>query len=104
MSALPISTADPHVPVPAAAATISVTPATVYRWIRTGQLRAYRYGPRSIRVDLAELRAVGRGDTATATEDHVQQLVNEAPALTESQKATLSRILGATPAGGAGLE
>lgn len=31
---------------------------TVRRWIARGQLRAYRYGPRNIRIDPADLRAM----------------------------------------------
>jgi excisionase family DNA binding protein len=33
---------------------------TVRRWIAAGRLRAYRVGPRLIRVDLADLDAIMR--------------------------------------------
>ncbi|MFK7423877.1 MULTISPECIES: helix-turn-helix domain-containing protein [Micrococcus] len=31
---------------------------TVRRWIARGELRAYRYGPRALRIDPADLRAM----------------------------------------------
>ena len=37
---------------------IAASPATVRRMIARGDLRAYRYGPRIIRIDPADLRAM----------------------------------------------
>lgn len=44
---------------------------TVRRWISQGQLRAYRYGPRIIRIDAEDLRTF-REQIAPATYEHVQ--------------------------------
>lgn len=41
--------------IPAAAEYAAVSPKTIRRRIADGTLRAYRFGPRAIRVDLAEL-------------------------------------------------
>lgn len=50
-------TADlPHmVTLAAAANTLGVSPRTVRRMIARGELKAYRYGPRLIRIDPADL-------------------------------------------------
>ncbi|MPM60062.1 hypothetical protein SDC9_106909 [bioreactor metagenome] len=39
---------------------------TIRRMIERGELRAYRYGPRIIRVDLADLQRLRRPVTPTA--------------------------------------
>lgn len=43
---------------------------TVRRWISRGELRAYRYSPRVIRIDPADLRAM-REEVNPATFAHV---------------------------------
>lgn len=35
-----------------------VKPVTVRRWISEGRVRAYRFGPRRIRVEIADLEAM----------------------------------------------
>lgn len=37
----------------------SVSPLTIRRWIQQGKLRAYRYGPKTIRIRVADLEAMG---------------------------------------------
>jgi excisionase family DNA binding protein len=46
-----------------AAAYIDVNPITIRSMIEKGQIHAYRYGQRLIRVDLNELDAMLAGDT-----------------------------------------
>ncbi|HEY7060472.1 MAG TPA: helix-turn-helix domain-containing protein [Chloroflexota bacterium] len=40
-----------------AARTLGVSPATIWRWIQTGKLAAYRIGPRAIRIRPEDLQA-----------------------------------------------
>lgn len=42
------------VAIPDAAAYFGVTPLTIRNWVAAGTLKAYRIGPRVIRIDLAE--------------------------------------------------
>jgi excisionase family DNA binding protein len=49
---------DKALTVSAAAAHLNVTPRTVRRWIKQGRLRAYRVGPRCIRIDRDDLAAL----------------------------------------------
>lgn len=49
---------------------LGVDIATVRRWIAQGELRAYRLGPRVIRIDAADLRQF-REQIAPATFEHV---------------------------------
>lgn len=44
--------------VESAAAELGVHPRTIRRWIERGQLRAYRVGPRLLRIDAEALDAV----------------------------------------------
>lgn len=53
-----------------AADILGVDQTTIRRWISTGELRAYRYGPRIIRIDAADLRKF-REQIAPATFEHV---------------------------------
>lgn len=42
------------------AAHLDVTHEVVRRWIRAGELRAYKYGPKLIRIDPADVRRMAR--------------------------------------------
>jgi excisionase family DNA binding protein len=44
--------------VPDAAAYATVSVQTLRRWIKAGLLRAYRVGPRQVRIDLDDLDAL----------------------------------------------
>jgi excisionase family DNA binding protein len=46
--------------VPEAATILGVSPSTVWRWIASGDLPAYRIGPRFVRVRRSELSAMIR--------------------------------------------
>lgn len=46
--------------IAAAAELIDVSTSTVRRWIARGQLRAYKFGPRAIRIDADDLNAMKR--------------------------------------------
>jgi len=37
-----------------------VQPSTIRRWVSEGRVRAYRFGPRRIRVEIADLEAMFR--------------------------------------------
>lgn len=50
---------DPRISVKQAAAYANVCPRTVYRWIDSGVLPARRFGPRALRIDPADLVALG---------------------------------------------
>lgn len=43
--------------VPEAARALCVSPATIWRWIHSGKLAAYRVGPRAIRIRPDDLQA-----------------------------------------------
>ncbi|GAB3225525.1 helix-turn-helix domain-containing protein [Mycolicibacterium hippocampi] len=60
----PAPSAPPRLGTPAeAACEAHVHPNSVYRWIKSGHLRAWRVGPRLLRVDLDEvLKLVNGGD------------------------------------------
>lgn len=49
----------------------SVQPLTIRRWIQQGKLRAFRYGPRTIRIRLADLEAMAT-EVNPITRQHVQ--------------------------------
>src|SRR3990170_984096 len=44
--------------VPEASSILNVSTSTVWRWIKTGRLTAYRVGPKNIRIRKADLGAV----------------------------------------------
>lgn len=44
--------------VPEAARLLSVSPSTIWRWIKSGKLTAYRVGERSIRISHRDLESV----------------------------------------------
>lgn len=55
------STTYPHDPTPEQAAVeVGVTRRTIDRWIRSGHLKAYRVGPKLIRIPAAELDRLRR--------------------------------------------
>lgn len=45
---------------------LGTSPNTIRRMIARGELRAYRYGPRLIRIDPADVRQVGQPVTSLA--------------------------------------
>lgn len=53
--------------IPEAAEWLNTSVPTTRRMIARGELKAYRYGPRLIRIDPADLRAMGRPVTSLAT-------------------------------------
>lgn len=46
--------------ITAVAEHLDVSPEVVRRWISRGELRAYKYGPKLIRIDPADVRRMGR--------------------------------------------
>ena len=59
-------TVDRQLTIPAAADALATSPSTIRRLIARGELRAYRYGPRLIRIDPADLQAMRRPVTSLA--------------------------------------
>lgn len=57
---------EPQYTLRQAADVLAVGESTIRRMIARGDLRAYRYGPRVIRIDPADLRAMRRPVTALA--------------------------------------
>ncbi len=55
--------------VAGAAAYADVSIRTIRRWIAAGDLRAYRVGPRVVRVDLADLERLARPIRTAALAD-----------------------------------
>ena len=53
-------TLEPHLTVGDVAARMKCTPRTVRNWIASGELKAYRYGARMIRIDPADLKKMRR--------------------------------------------
>jgi excisionase family DNA binding protein len=62
---VPMKTTDTHtyLTVEGAAERVGVSSKTIRRWIKAGHLRAYRVGPKFLRIDPADLAAV-IGDAA----------------------------------------
>lgn len=54
--------------IASAAAYADVTTRTIYNWIADGRLRAYRAGPKLLRIDRADLERVIRPGLRTITE------------------------------------
>lgn len=57
---------DQHLTIAEAANLISASPSTIRRMISRGELRAYRFGKRLIRIDPADLAAI-RNQIAAGT-------------------------------------
>ena len=57
---------DPQYTLRQAAEVLGVGESTIRRMIARGDLRAYRYGPRIIRIDPADLRAMREPVTSLA--------------------------------------
>jgi len=70
---MPRTTRRPRdlITVPDAAARRKVSTRTVRRWISDGRLRAWRVGPRLVRIDPADLDQMTRQiETGDGTSDH----------------------------------
>ena len=98
---------------------VGVDEKTVRRWIANGRLTGYRMGPRLVRLDPVEVRALGRPihkpsltttagstadeggvqsgplseDPATQLGDYIRRLVDAAPPLTDEQRSRLALLL-----------
>ena|GEM_PF-1752630 len=99
---------------------VGVDEKTVRRWIANGRLTGYRMGPRLVRLDPVEVRALGRPihkpsltmtaespadeggvqgsdplseDPATQLGDYIRRLVDAAPPLTDAQRSRLALLL-----------
>ena len=57
---------SPRLTIPQAAELLAVSPDTIRRMIARGELRAYRYGPRVIRIDPEDLLKVREPVTSLA--------------------------------------
>lgn len=105
-------TATPQVAMPSGGLTVDqtaqylgVSSPTIRNWIRAGKLPAYRFGPRLLRIDPADIAALARPAVETAEEapesaalaEYVQRIVDDAPALTAEQRDKLAVALRAAP-------
>lgn len=79
---------------------IHVHPKTLRRYIAEGRVRAYRVGPRNIRVSLSELDALIQPATPSTSADpvsdleaHISKVVAAAPPLSAEQRDKLSTLL-----------
>lgn len=61
---------EKHLTIAEVAELTGTSDSTVRRWISRGELRAYNFGPRAIRVDPADLRAF-RSEVNPTTFAHV---------------------------------
>ncbi|WP_146008928.1 helix-turn-helix domain-containing protein [Zhihengliuella halotolerans] len=59
---------DVMLTIPDVAEMTNTSPATVRRWISQGELRAFRYGKRMVRIDPADLRRMRRQIAASTFE------------------------------------
>lgn len=59
-----------YVSIAEASKEVGVNPKTIRRWISAGRIHGYRFGPRMIRVDRTEMRAMLK-PLATANLDHL---------------------------------
>lgn len=71
MSQLAELSAHKEISIAEAAELKSVQPITIRRWIQQGKLPAYRYGPKTIRIKLSDLDAMGV-EVNPITRRHVQ--------------------------------
>lgn len=62
---------EQHLTIAQVAELTGTSDSTVRRWIARGELRAYYFGPRAIRIDPADLRAM-RQQVNPTTFEHVQ--------------------------------
>lgn len=51
---------EPPLTIKQAAEYTGTSESSVRRWIARGELRAFKYGPRAIRIELADLRKMRR--------------------------------------------
>ncbi|MDN5731202.1 MAG: helix-turn-helix domain-containing protein [Yaniella sp.] len=56
--------------IPQSAEAAGVSTSTIRRWIARGHLRAYKFGPRAIRIDPADLNGMAE-EVNPATFEHV---------------------------------
>jgi excisionase family DNA binding protein len=59
MMSQPLNATTEWVSIATVATHLGVRPATVRAWIGQGRLRAKRFGPKLIRIELASVRALG---------------------------------------------
>lgn len=96
------------VPIRAAAAKYGIHTNTIRRRIADGTIRAYRFGPRVVRVDLDELDAAfgpaaepngveapsaPQRNRAEMLAEHVARVVAQAPPLTDEQRERIAALL-----------
>jgi excisionase family DNA binding protein len=84
-----------HVTVAEAAEYLDVAPKTIRKWIAEGRLSAVRPGPRTIRIDLAELERLAEPCGPASPSDPVERiakLVAHSP-LTDDQVDRLASLL-----------
>ena len=81
--------------VSAAAAEYSVTAKTIRQWIAEGRLPAIRLGPRSIRIDPADLERLAQPRGPASAPDTVQRIAKlvENSQLTDDQIDRLAAML-----------
>lgn len=82
-----------------AATVLGVTTKTLRTRIAAGELPAYRFGPRLVRIDRADLDALGdrvpanAESAADALAEHIARVVAAAPPLAAGQRDRLARLL-----------
>jgi excisionase family DNA binding protein len=72
---------------------LKVTVATVRSMIDRGELRAYRVGPRAVRIRRSDLKSILSPIEATSLAEHVKRVVAQAPPLTDEQRDRIAAIL-----------
>lgn len=75
-----------------AAKMCGVSQQTISRRIKSGDLRAYRIGPRAIRISPRDLRQLATPTDAQQREQYIQRLLEAAPPLTQEQRDRLALL------------
>ena len=94
MDVQPNTTTTPHLTVEAVADQLGVTEKTIYRYVKSGRLRAVRLGSRLLRIDPASVAELLQpADQSDDIDPTVQALVDRAPDLSAEQLRALAELL-----------
>jgi len=84
-----------HVGISEASKQTGISPRTIRRYIAKGELAAIRVGPKILKVDLDEVRALIRPVSVPpdALEQRMKELIAQAPPLSDEQRERIAALL-----------
>ena len=92
--AVPVPSSIQSLTIAQVAKALQVEALTVRRWISAGDLRAYRYGPRTIRIDPADVKRMRRPVTVAAAHREAVEAAREEESAARLGEAVMRRIGG----------